>query len=123
MEKLTNTEEEIMLIIWNSGEGFIKDFLDKIDDPKPPYTTLASIVKNLEKKGYLNSKRLGNSWFYTPIIKQQEYKKRFMSGFVNNYFANSYKEMVTFFANEDKLSPEDLKDILSMIEDQKSKEK
>ncbi|MDO5571898.1 MAG: BlaI/MecI/CopY family transcriptional regulator [Bacteroidales bacterium] len=122
MEKLTNTEEEVMIVIWQSGNGFIKDFLEKMPEPKPPYTTLASIVKNLEKKGYLISEKAGNSWFYKTLVPEKDYKRKFMSGFVSNYFSNSYKEMVSFFAKEQKLSSEDLKEILSLIEEQKNKE-
>ncbi|MEG1616420.1 MAG: BlaI/MecI/CopY family transcriptional regulator [Bacteroidales bacterium] len=121
MEKLTTTEEEVMLVIWQSDKGFIKDFLEKMPEPKPPYTTLASIIKNLEKKGYLASERMGNMWHYTPLIAEKEYKKRFMSGFVSNYFANSYKEMVSFFAKEEKLTPEDLQDIIELIEKNRTK--
>lgn len=119
MEKLTNTEEEVMLIIWQNGKGGVKSFLEKMPDPKPPYTTLASVVKNLEKKGYLEAERMGNSWIYTPKIQSHEYKKKFLSGFVSNYFANSYKEMVSFFAKEEQLSPEDLKEVLDLIEKKK----
>lgn len=119
MEKLTNTEEQVMRVIWQFDKGLVKDFLEKMEDPKPPYTTLASIVKNLEKKGYLQAERIGNAWQYSPRIPEQEYKRKFMSGFVTDYFANSYKEMVSFFAKEEKLSPEDLREIIDLIEKRK----
>ncbi len=116
MEKLTQQEEEAMLIIWQVKGGFIKDFLEKYGEPQPPYTTLASIIKNLERKGYLSSKRYGNTYEYTPIIEEEDYKKTFMSGVVRNYFANSYKELVSFFAREKKISKEELEDIIRLIE-------
>ena len=100
MEKLSQQEEEVMLVVWKLNKGFIKDFLDELPEPKPPYTTLASTVKNLEKKGFLKSEKMGNSFRYAPAIAEQEYKKRFMSGFVNDYFKNSYKDLVAFFAKE-----------------------
>ena len=68
MEKLTFQEEEIMLIIWQVKEGVIKDFLNCMEEPRPPYTTVASIVKNLEKKGYVQAKRYGNTYVYSPSI-------------------------------------------------------
>lgn len=120
MEKLTQQEEEAMQLIWKTGEGFIKEFLKEHPAPKPPYTTLASVVKNLEKKGFLSSKKLGNSYRYTPLIKEEEYKKRFMNGFVSNYFKNSYKELVAFFASEEKISADELKEIIDMIENRKA---
>ena len=102
MEKLTIQEEEAMLYIWELGSCFVKDIVAKYPKPAPPYTTVASIVKNLERKQYIRAAR--------------EYKRSFMSGFVRNYFENSYKEMVSFFAKEQKISANDLKDIIDMIE-------
>lgn len=118
MEKLSKQEEEAMQAVWQHGIGFIKDFLDLIEEPKPPYTTLASTVKNLERKGFLQSEKMGNSFRYAPAIAEEEYKNKFMSGFVSDYFQNSYKDLVTFFANEKKISASDLKEIIKLIEKQ-----
>jgi BlaI family penicillinase repressor len=116
MEKLSKQEEEAMQAVWQSGVGFIKDFLDLLEEPKPPYTTLASTIKNLERKGFLIGEKMGNSFRYAPAIGEEEYKKKFMSGFVSDYFKNSYKDLVTFFANEKKISANDLKEIIKLIE-------
>ena len=116
MDKLTQQEEEVMLYIWSLEECFVKDIVAKFPEPQPPYTTVASIVNNLKRKGYVEAKRYGNTYMYTPIIKQSEYKRTFLGGVVRNYFANSYKEMVSFFAQEQKLSADDLKDIINLIE-------
>jgi BlaI family penicillinase repressor len=119
MEKLTKQEEEAMQAVWQSGPGFIKEFLDLMAGPQPPYTTLASTIKNLERKGFLTSEKIGNTYRYSPAIQEEEYKKRFMNGFVNDYFENSYKDLVTFFANEKKISARDLKEIINLIENPK----
>ena len=116
MEKLTIQEEEVMIYIWEIGPCYVKDIVTKFPEPYPPYTTIASIVKNLERKEYLSSKRYGNTYEYTPLIKETEYKKTFMSGVVRNYFENSYKEMVSFFAREHKISADELKEIINQIE-------
>ena len=116
MDKLTNQEEEVMIYIWEIGPCYVKDIVTKFPEPYPPYTTIASIVKNLERKEYLSSKRYGNTYEYTPLIKETEYKKTFMSGVVRNYFENSYKEMVSFFAREHKISADELKEIINQIE-------
>ena len=116
MEKLTNQEEEMMLIIFQQGKGFIKDFILKMDEPVPPYTTVASIVKNLERKGYLKSTRYGNTYEYSLVMEESEYKSKFMSGVVQNYFENSYKEMVSFFVEKQKISAEELQEIIKLIE-------
>lgn len=116
MEKLTIQEEEAMLYIWQSGPCFVKDVVAKYPDPKPPYTTVASIVKNLERKKYVKAKRYGNTYEYTPLIRESEYKRTFMNGVVRDYFENSYKEMVSFFAKDQKISADELKEIIRMIE-------
>jgi BlaI family penicillinase repressor len=120
MEKLSVQEEEAMQAVWQHGEGFIKDFLDAIAEPKPPYTTLASTIKNLERKAFVTAEKMGNSFRYKAAIKEEEYKKRFMSGFVNDYFENSYKDLVTFFAKNKKISANELKEIINLIENPKS---
>ncbi|MDR0895959.1 MAG: BlaI/MecI/CopY family transcriptional regulator [Prevotellaceae bacterium] len=120
MEKLTLQEEEAMIYIWESGNCFIKDIVAKYPVPAPPYTTVASIVKNLERKRYVTARRVGNTYQYAPAIAESEYKRTFMSGFVRNYFENSYKEMVSFFAREQKISADDLQDIIAMIEESRT---
>jgi len=120
MEKLSKQEEEAMQAVWQFGKGFIKDFLDLLEEPKPPYTTLASTVKNLERKGFVESEKMGNSFRYSPSILEEDYKKKFMNGFVSDYFQNSYKDLVTFFANEKKISASELKEIIKLIENPKS---
>ena len=116
MEKLTLQEAEAMLAIWRTGEGSVKQFLENFDETPPPYTTLASTIKNLEKKGYLHSRLVGNAYLYKPSVSEEEYKKNFMSGVVKNHFANSYKDLVNFFVQQKKLSPKELKEIIQMIE-------
>ncbi|MFT3822327.1 MAG: BlaI/MecI/CopY family transcriptional regulator [Chitinophagaceae bacterium] len=116
MEKLTPQEEEAMMAVWKTGEGNVKLFLENMESPRPPYTTLASTIKNLEKKGLLASRLIGNAYLYKPVVTEEEYKKNFMSGVVKNYFADSYKELVNFFVEQKKLSPEELQDIINMIE-------
>ena len=121
MEKLSMQEEELMQVIWQYGEGSVKTFLQEFSDPKPPYTTLASIIKNLEKKGFVTSRMLGNTFIYSPAVTEESYKQQFMQGFIRNYFNNSYKEMVNFFVQQKKLKSKDLQDIIEMIEDNKKK--
>ncbi len=116
MERLTTQEEEAMIYAWELQSCSVKDIVAKYDPPQPPYTTVASIVKNLERKGYVRAKRIGNTYLYTPAIRENEYKRHFMSGVVRNYFENSYKEMVSFFARDKKISADDLKEIIELIE-------
>lgn len=119
MEQLTPQEEQLMLYIWEYGKGFVKDYRNMYPDPKPPYTTIASIIKKLESKDYLTSRLYGNTYEYRPRIKKADYKKEFMSGVVDTFFESSYKELVTFFAKEEKLSENDLEEIIRMIKNKK----
>ena len=116
MEKLSPQEEEAMKSIWTTGEGNIKTFQDNMEEPKPPYTTLASTVKNLEKKGFVKGHPIGKVFLYKAAVTEEEYKNRFMTGFVKDYFDNSYKEMVNFFIEKKKLSSKELKEIIQLIE-------
>ena len=118
MEKLTHTEEETMQAVWRTGEGNVKSFMENMDEPAP-YTTIASIVKNLEKKGYLSSRLVGNAYLYKPAITEEAYKNKFMNNVVKEYFDNSYKELVNFFIEQKKLSAKELKEIINMIEGKK----
>jgi predicted transcriptional regulator len=115
MEKLTHTEEETMQAVWRTGEGNVKAFMEHLDEDIP-YTTVASTIKNLEKKGYLSSRLTGNTYLYKPIVQEDEYKKKFMGNVVKDYFDNSYKELVSFFVEQKKLSAKELKEIITMIE-------
>ena len=120
MEKLTHSEEEAMQAVWQTGEGNIKSFMENIVDA-PPYTTIASIIKNLEKKGYLQSRLVGNAYIYKPAISEEQYKNRFMNNVVKEYFDNSYKELGNFFVENKKLAAKELKEIIQMIENSPKK--
>ncbi|MFT3826589.1 MAG: BlaI/MecI/CopY family transcriptional regulator [Chitinophagaceae bacterium] len=116
MERLTIQEEEAMQAIWQVGAGFVKDFMTAMPEPQPPYSTLASTIKNLEKKGFVKSERFANANRYSAKVKEADYKKRFINGFVNDYFKSSFKELVASFVKDKKISTEDLKDIINLIE-------
>jgi BlaI family transcriptional regulator, penicillinase repressor len=115
MEKLTHTEEEAMQAVWRTGEGNVKTFMENMDEPAP-YTTVASVIKNLEKKGYLSSRLVGNAYLYKPAVSEENYKNKFMNNVVKEYFDNSYKELVNFFVEQKKLSARELREIITMIE-------
>ncbi|MBX2845501.1 MAG: BlaI/MecI/CopY family transcriptional regulator [Saprospiraceae bacterium] len=116
MEKLTQREEEIMRALWQLNKGFVKEIIELLPAPKPHYNTTSTLVRILEEKGFVDHNTFGKSHQYFPLISEEEYKAKFMKGFVNKYFKNSYKEMVTFFAKEENLSKKDLEEILKMIE-------
>lgn len=116
MLKLTNKEEEIMHILWRLEKAFVKDVLAEIKDEKPHYNTLSTIIRNLEDKGYVGHQAYGKTHQYYPIVAKEDYKTKFMSTAIENYFNNSYKNVVSFFAKEEKISVEELKEIIELIE-------
>ena len=116
IEQLSIQEEEVMRCVWQLGRCTIKAIVDQLPSPAPPYTTVASVVGNLKRKGYVAAQRKGNGFEYVPAVKEKDYKRHFVSGFVRDYFKNSFREMVSFFAQEEKISPDELKGIIDEIE-------
>lgn len=119
MEKLTPQEEQAMQALWKIKGGVVKDILEIYPEPQPPYTTLASTMKNLEKKEYVTSRRYGNVYWYEPTLSVESYSEKVLSGFIDNYFHSSYQSLVTFFAKKEKISREELEAIVKLIENKK----
>ena len=120
MDRLTQPEEDALRVLWPlPAGGFVKDVLDALPAPRPPYTTLASTLRNLERKGYVRAEKLGNSYRFVPVLTAADYQRRSLGALVGHHFQNSYKELVSFFVQENKLSAADLQEIIQLIERQK----
>jgi predicted transcriptional regulator len=119
MIKLAKREEEIMHVFWKLGKAFIKEIIPHLPKPKPDYNSVATMVKILEEKGFLNHENVGNVYQYYPLVTRQEYQKHAMKDIVKHYFDNSYPRMLAFFAKEEKLSEKELKEIVEMIKSNK----
>ena len=111
MKELTKAEEQLMQILWGLGKGFINDILDKLPHPKPAYNTVSTIVRILEKKGFVGYIAYGKSHEYYPLISKKDYTKTYFGHFMKNYFGNSYREMVSFFTNDNNLDIAELEDL------------
>lgn len=118
---LTRAEAEIMKILWQLGKAFIKDIIAQMNEPKPAYTTVATFVRILEKKGIVAHKTYGNTHEFYPLISEQEYRKYEVQQLVENYFDNSVSNLVSFFMKDDNLKKSDLDDLAAFIEKNKSK--
>jgi len=116
MKKLTRKEQEAMKILWKAKKGFIKELIGICPDPKPLYTTFSSVIRGLEEKGYVDHKAYGKNHEYYPLVKKEEFRKIFMKDVVKDYFGSSYKNVVSFFVDEKKLSANDLKKLIELIE-------
>jgi len=118
MERLTNKEEEIMQALWYLEKAFVKDIMLKLPGDNH-YNTISTMVRNLEEKGYVGHQAFGKTHQYFPIISKAEYTKKYMNAATQRFFDNSYKSMVSFFAKEEKISAEELREILKIIENKK----
>ena len=120
MKKLTNTEEHVMKILWDLGKAFVKDIIAQYPLPKPPYNTISSVVRILEKKGFVAHNTYGNTYQYFPKISKDEYKKFFMRDAVKNYFGGSFENLVSFFAQEEEVDIKELETLIDQIKKEKS---
>jgi predicted transcriptional regulator len=123
MKELTKAEEEIMQVLWTMGSAFIKDIITKLPEPKPAYTTVSTIVRILQQKGFVGHKAHGQSHKYHPLITKPNYTRLFMKGFVKRYFGGSYEQMVSFFTREDNISLNELEKLLKDLKKNKSKKR
>ena len=114
MERLTAQEEQVMKIIWQVGKGNVKSFIE-MGSLDMPYTTVASIVKNLEKKDYLKTSKKLNAYEYEPLLTAQQYADGNMQDVVGDFFDNSYKNLVSFFLEQEKINEQELEELLQMI--------
>ncbi|WP_421919653.1 BlaI/MecI/CopY family transcriptional regulator [Marinifilum sp.] len=122
MKELTRAEEQVMQILWELESAFVKEVIERIPEPKPAYNTISTIVRILEKKGFVGHVAFGKSHRYHPLITKKEYTRKFMKGFVRNYFSNSYRDMVSFFAKEEQVSLSELEEVKKMVEEQIKKQ-
>ena len=120
MQKLTKREEEYMQVLWTLEKAFVKDIIAELPDPKPHYNTVATIIKILEEKGFVAHESFGNSHRYFPLIAKEDYQKSEVKDMISNYFDNSYKNMVAYFAKEENISTEELESIIALIKKGKS---
>ena len=121
MEELTKTEERVMQVLWDLKKAFVKDIIEAMpDDPKPPYNTISSVVRLLEKKGYVDYKAYGKTYEYFPAISKAEYRKASFKKMFTGYFDNSVESLLSFMVKEQKLGADDIKKIKEII-DQNSK--
>ncbi|MCJ7819812.1 MAG: BlaI/MecI/CopY family transcriptional regulator [Bacteroidales bacterium] len=115
IRELTKAEEEVMQILWRLKKGFVKEILEKFEEPRPAYTTVSTIIRILQEKGFVDYKAYGRTHQYFPVITKDDYKKAQMSSFVKDYFSNSYQNMVSFFAREKNISVREMEVIMEFM--------
>ncbi|TVQ42120.1 MAG: BlaI/MecI/CopY family transcriptional regulator [Saprospirales bacterium] len=114
-QKLTVVEEEIMHHIWDMKECTVREIINRLENPDTPHSTVSSVVRILEKKGFVDHKAYGRTHLYFPIIQRDDYLLNYLENLEEDYFKGSTKQLVSFLIKEEKLNMEDLREIMSLI--------
>ena len=115
MKELTKAEDQIMQLLWKLEKAFVKDIIEQMTIPKPAYNTVSTIIRILEKKGFVGHNAYGKTYEYFPIVSRKEDTRSYMKNFMSNYFSGSFQEMVSFFAKEDNMSLSELDDLVKDV--------
>ncbi len=119
MKTLTKAEEQVMQVLWNVKEGFIRELLNEMPEPKPHQNTLATILKILVDKEFVGIRVYGRQHQYYPLISKEVYSKSSMKNLVKNFFGGSFSEAVSFMVKENNISMEDLEALLKQLKKSK----
>jgi len=116
MQKLTRTEEDMMQLLWDAGRATVSELLDRLEEPKPPHSTVSSVVRILEKKGFVGHKAYGKTHEYYPLIAKADYARNSLTDVVRNYFDGSVSRLVSHLVENNQLNEHDLQDILKRLD-------
>ena len=122
MKELTKAEEQIMQVLWELKEGFVKDVVAQLPDPKPANTTVSTIIRILEGKGFVDHESFGTTHRYFPIVSIEDYKAFAAGKLLNNYFGNSVEKMFSFFLKREQVDLKEADEILKLIQAHKKKQ-
>ncbi len=114
--ELTRGEEEIMQILWRLGDVVVNEIIAQTKEPRPKYTTVATFLKILENKGFVNHTPEGKSHRYYPAVSREEYARGVMSSVLSSYFDGSLAQMVSFFSRHEDISVTEMEEILQIMQ-------
>lgn len=114
--KLTKVEEEVMKLIWEIGPCTVSNLLAQMGEPKPPHSTISSVVRILEKKGFVDHKAYGRTYEYFPIITQEEYSGQRLNNLMQNYFGGSVKKLVSYLVDKNEVNLNELGEIMKDLD-------
>jgi len=115
MKQLTKAEEQIIQILWQLKKASVKEVLAALPEPKPAVTTVSTIIRILESKGFVSHEKHGRGYLYYPIVQKEDYTRQSLSNMLNNYFEGSFKNLVSFFAKSNRVDINELEDILKEL--------
>ena len=117
MKRLSKKKEEIMNLFWKHGRMYVRELRELYPDPKPHFNTLSTQVRSLESDGYVRHVAVGANYRYSAAITREEYSNMSLSGFVGKYFSNSYMNVISSFVSEEKITLDELKQLIHQIEE------
>ena len=117
-KELTKAEEQIMQVLWEKKKAFVNDLLEVLPEPKPAYNTVSTIIRILERKGFVSHKAYGNTHQYFPVVTKKAYTKQTFKTMLSGYFSNSFEQMVSFFATEEKLTLSEMEEIKRIMDEE-----
>lgn len=112
---LTKAEEEIMQLIWNRGRCLVSDLLDDLGEPRPPHSSISTIVRILEKKGFVDHKAYGRTYEYFPLVTRESYSKSRLDKIAGDFFDGSFSQMVSFLVEQDRLDADELEAFIATL--------
>ncbi|MDB9963918.1 BlaI/MecI/CopY family transcriptional regulator [Vicingaceae bacterium] len=115
MQELTKAEEQVMHVLWKVKKAFVKELLVEMDDPKPAYNTVSTIIRILEKKGFVGFTAFGKTHQYYPLVSKEDYKTKISKSLVSKYFEGSFENLVSFFAKKEEINVVELDAILKTL--------
>ncbi len=118
-QELTRAELEIMQILWERGPSLVHGILESMPEPRPAYNTVSTIVRILERKGYVGHKAYGKTHEYFPLVEKEAYARRYMSTVLENFFGGSVSRLVSFFSENKAISVEECDEILRMLREKR----
>lgn len=118
MNKLTNAEVQVMEYIWQKERVFMKDLLECFPEPKPAVTTVATLLKRMQEKGFVAYRTYGNSREYYPLVSKEKYFSGHVNDLIKNYFDDSSLRFASFFARSGKLTKQELESLRNLIDDE-----
>ena len=116
MQKLTKAEEEVMQLLWELQRGTVSDLLERYPEPKPPHSTISSVVRILEKKGFVGHKAYGKTHEYFPLFAREAYGQSSLGDLLRNYFGGSVPRLVSHLAEAEQLSKSELEELLKLLD-------
>lgn len=119
IKELTKAEDQIMQVLWHLGKGFVKDVLEELPEPKPAYNTVSTIIRILEKKGFVGYTAFGKTHEYYPLVSREKYTRFYLNNLVSGYFNGSFQNLVSFFASENKMDVQDIDQLVKKLEELK----